>query len=123
MKKDIITLTIPSKPDYISVIRLTSSSICNTMGFNIEDIEDIKVSISEACINALNNSSEINIVFQIEKDKLIVNVDNVSYENINGKEINKEMELSLLIIESLMDKVNFSDKGVEMIKYIEDGIR
>ncbi len=54
MKKDIFKLTIPSKPDYISVARLTSSAIANKIGFNIEDIEDIKVSIAEACINALN---------------------------------------------------------------------
>ena len=121
MNKDIITLTIPSKPDYISVVRLTTSSICNSMGFNIEDIEDIKVSISEACINALNKSEKINIIYKIEEDRLIVNIDNVHKDY--GKEVNKEMKLGLLIIESLMDNVNFSEKGVEMIKYIEDGIR
>ncbi len=121
MDKDIIKLTIPSKPHYISVVRLTTSSICNSMGFNIDEIEDIKVSISEACINALNKSKEINIIYKIEEDKLIVNVDNVHKACEN--EINKEMELGLLIIESLMDRVNFSEEGVEMIKYTEDGLR
>lgn len=38
-------------------------------------------------------------------------------------EINKERQLGILIIESLMDEVHFTEEGVEMIKYIEDGHR
>ncbi len=121
MKKDIIKLTIASKPDYISVVRLTSSAIANNIGLNIDDIEDIKVSIAEACINALDKADEINIQFQIEEDKLIMKVDNVSPCKDDEIDLNKEIELGILIIESLMDEVNFSEKGVEMIKYIEDG--
>ncbi|HSH35045.1 ATP-binding protein [Schnuerera sp.] len=119
MEKDIFKLTIPSKPDYISVARLTSSSIANKIGFNIEDIDDIKVSIAEACINALDKTNQINIEFQIQEDKFIILVDNVTM--YNKDDMKKEMELGILIIKSLMDEVNFSKKGVEMIKYIEDG--
>lgn len=125
MSKDIVKLSIPNKPDYISVVRLTSSSICSNMGFNIEDIEDVKVAISEACINALNMIGnlykELNIVFEIEKDKLVINMENVSSPKILDKEFSEESQLGLLIIESLMDKVEFSHTGVKMIKYIEDG--
>jgi serine/threonine-protein kinase RsbW len=121
MKKNIITLTIPSKPDYISVVRLTSSAIANNIGFNIDDIEDIKVSIAEACINALSKSDEISIEFKIEEDKLIIKVNNVSPCKDHTLNSNKEIELGILIIKSLMDEVNFNGEGVEMIKYIEDG--
>ncbi len=121
MKKDIINLKIPSKPDYISVVRLTSSAIASNMGLNIEEIEDIKVSIAEACINAINKSNEINIQFEIEKDKLTMKVDNVQPLEEDEVNLNKELELGILIIKSLMDEVNFSEEGVEMIKYIEDG--
>ncbi len=121
MKKDTINITIPSKPDYISVVRLTSSAIASNMGLNIEEIEDIKVSIAEACINAIDKSNQINVQFEIEKDKLIMKVDNVYQAKDDDTNQNKELELGILIIKSLMDKVNFSEKGVEMIKYIEDG--
>lgn len=121
MKKDTINITIPSKPDYISVVRLTSSAIASNIGLNIEDIEDIKVSIAEACINAIDKSNEINVQFEIEKDKLIMKVDNVYQAKDDDTNQNKELELGILIIKSLMDEVNFSEKGVEMIKYIEDG--
>ncbi len=121
MKKDIIKLTIASKPDYISVVRLTSSAIANNMGLSIDDIEDIKVSISEACINALDKTDEITIQFQIEENRLIMKVDNVSPCKDDEIDLQKEIELGILIIESLMDEVNFNEEGVEMIKYIEDG--
>ena len=120
MKKEIIELIIPSKPDFISVARLTSSSIANKLGLNIDDIEDIKVSIAEACINALNKSDEINIKFEIEEDKLIMKVDNVSPTKDIDEDLDKEIELGILIIRSLMDEVNFIDEGVEMIKYLKD---
>lgn len=121
MKKDIIELKIPSKPDYISVVRLTSSAICCNMGLSIDDIEDIKVSIAEACINALNKSKELIIKFKIEEDKLVMKVNNVSPCKDSEIDLNKEIELGILIIKSLMDEVNFDEEGVEMIKYIEDG--
>ena len=121
MKKDVIKLIIPSKPDYISVVRLTSSAIANNIGLNIEDIEDIKVSIAEACINALNKSDEIYIQFEIEENRLIIKVDNVSPCEGDEVDLNNEIELGILIIKSLMDEVKFNGEGVEMIKYIEDG--
>ena len=123
MKKDIIELRIPSKLDYISVARLTSSAICCNMGLNIDDIEDIKVSIGEACINSLNKSEELEIKFNIEEDRLSIRINNVSPCKDDEIDINKEIELGILIIKSLMDEVNFDEKGVEMIKYIEDGNR
>ncbi len=52
------------------MVRLTSSAIASNMGLNIEEIEDIKVSIAEACINAIDKSNEINVQFEIEKINL-----------------------------------------------------
>ncbi|WMM24712.1 ATP-binding protein [Tissierella sp. MB52-C2] len=122
MNKDIISLKIPRKPDYISLIRLTTSGIGNSMALSIDDIEDIKVSIGEACINALmlNEKEEILIVFEIEEERLTVKVTGVTEEIPDHIEDKKERQLGLLIIKSLMDKVEFTENGIEMIKYIED---
>ena len=45
MLSDIITVSIPKKPDYISTVRLISSSLGNKIGYNIDQIEDLKVNI------------------------------------------------------------------------------
>lgn len=122
MNKDIISLIIPKKPDYISLVRLTTSGIAYSIGLNVEDIEDIKVVIGEACINSLmkNNKEEISLTFEVDEEKVCIKVTDVTEiieeELIQGK----ERELGLLIIKSLMDEVRFNEDGIEMIKYIED---
>lgn len=121
MINDKINLDIPAKPDYISLIRLTSSGIAHNMGFNVDEIEDIKVCIGEACVNVINfnDVDEISIVYIVEKNKLTVKVDDM-LKNIEEKADNyQEAELGLLIIESLMDQVKFTEDGIEMTKYIE----
>lgn len=121
MKKDIFRLTIPGKPDYISVARLTSSAIASKIGFSLEEIEDIKVSLSEACVNALKRVDQINIEFLVDDTKFSVLVENVSSSCDGNEEVVRELEMGVLIMESLMDEVNFNSKGVELIKYIKDG--
>lgn len=129
-KIDRIYLTIPDKPEYVSVVRLTASAVANRIGFNVEDIEDIKVAIAEACTCVLKNDMGVNnldIEFSIYNDRLEMKVKNssISSENQKSFEINseksKEKELGLFIIKSLMDEVeiiinNERQKEIKMIK-------
>lgn len=121
MNNDIIKLSIPKKPEYISIVRLTASSIGNNLLFNIDDIEDIKVSVGEACINSLitEDNDQISIIFEIEEEKLIIKISDTIENFSEDTNANKERELGLLIIKSLMDEVKFTSNGIEMIKHIE----
>ena len=47
MNFETIKMEIASNPQYVSVIRLTTSGIANKIGFCLEDIEDIKVEVIE----------------------------------------------------------------------------
>ncbi len=117
---DMIKLTVPSKIEYISLIRLTASSLANNMNLNIEEIEDIKVCISEACVNILNFSTtkEINIIFKLDEEGISINIESVLEDIRDDLEHSKQGKMGLLIINSLMDKVEFSDGQINMIKYI-----
>lgn len=118
--KDSIKLIIPSKAEYISVVRLTASSIANNIGMSIDAIDDIKVCISEACMNAMIDQEEINITFNIYKGKLKIFVNNVLENKILKEDVPKRQGLGMLIIRSLMDEVAFTEEGVEMTKFSED---
>ena len=122
MIKDIVKLNIPKSPGYISLVRLTTSGIAHNIGLNVEDIEDMKVAIGEACINSLtlSDSEEIILIYEVKKDKLIIQVNNVRELALSELDQYKELELGLLIIKSLMDEVCFNEFGIEMTKYIED---
>lgn len=121
MSKDTISISIPKKPEYISTLRLAASSIGNNISLNIDDIEDVKVSLGEACINSLitKDKKEMSIVFEIEKEKLVIKVSDTVEKFPEDLEEKRDRELGLVIIESLMDEVNFSSTGIEMTKYIE----
>jgi hypothetical protein len=44
-----VELTIPMRAEYVSIARLTAAGVANRLGFDIETIEAIKVSLSEVC--------------------------------------------------------------------------
>ncbi|MBC3797196.1 ATP-binding protein [Acetobacterium tundrae] len=129
---DRIRLTLPTKPEYVSLARLTIASVANNMGFSIGDVEDLKVAVSEACTNALNHSmnpdSTYDLIYIVEENKKLsftVTDRGVGFEpetvvepDLNGKKVNG---FGLFIIKSLMDRVDIvSEKGagtsITMIK-------
>lgn len=72
---DIVEMKIPAKPDYVAIARLTLSGIANRMGFSYDDIEDMKIAISEACTNAVQHAykeeiGEITVAFGLYEEYL-----------------------------------------------------
>ncbi len=122
MNKDLISISIPKKIDYMSLVRLASSGIAYSMALSLDDLEDIKVAIGEACLNSLmlNEKDEINLVFEVNENSLNMEVSGAKEEIPGDIEEKKERELGLLIIRSLMDEVTFNGNGIRMTKYIED---
>lgn len=131
MNFETIRMEIVSNPQYVSVVRLTTSGIANKIGFCLEDIEDIKVAVSEACTNAIKHSldDKFYVEYTIFKDGLTIeiidngkgyNVDSVDKPNLEQL---KESGLGLFIIQSLMDDVKIKSDinngtSVIMTKYL-----
>jgi len=109
--EDIIELGLPINPAYVSTARLTASSIANRMGFNIEDIEDIKAAVSEACTYLIQLDKSIqnmfNIQFIIKSNALDIML---TAEKIKFDNIYEEDGLGILMIEALMDYISLSSK-------------
>lgn len=134
---DKINLNISSNKgdtaEYMSVIRLTTSAVASKVGFDIEEIDDIKVSIGEACNNIIKHGLEdsagsFNIEYSVYKDKLVISVkDNGSgfdTSDIKQPKIDDnlatidESGLGIFIIKSLMDEVVINsdeEHGTEII--------
>lgn len=112
---DNVALSLPSKSEYVSIARLTASVIANNMGFDFDDIEDIKVAVGEACNNAVLHGQEnacFDLKFNVEEEKFIVEVkDNghgFDYADYHAPDLEnpKENGLGIFIMKSLMDEVN-----------------
>lgn len=48
-----VTLKLPATADFVDIVRLNLYGIASKMGFSYEDIEDMKVAVSEACNNSV----------------------------------------------------------------------
>lgn len=131
---DSINMRFPSKAEYVGVIRLTVSAIANRMGFNIEEIEDIKVAVTEACTNAIKHglNEDFSVCFDIFKEKIMVSVKDegkgYNTDDLNEPDLSNPKEeggLGIFIIKSLMDEVDLKSSvgqgtEIKMIKFLGD---
>lgn len=140
---DFIEMRVPAKADYVGVIRLSISGIANRMGFSYEDIEDLKVAISEAITNAVTHAyleedqGEVTIGFGVYEDRLEVMVadhggsfklneikDGIGpYKDTESVENLREGGFGLFLINALMDKVQINNNYgviVLMTKYLNE---
>ena len=131
MTYETIKMEITANPAYVSIIRLTTSGIANKVGFCMDDIEDLKVAVSEACTNAIKHSSDdrFTIIYTMIKNGLTIEIiDNgngYDTSSINEPDIEnlKESGMGLFIIEALMDEVSIESQegkgtSIKMTKYL-----
>ena len=131
MDCETIKMEIPANPDYVSILRLTTSGIANKLGFSMDDIEDMKVAVSEACSNAVKHSEDnkVSINFNLLNNgiqiEIIDNGKGYDVDSIETPDLSnpKEGGLGLFIIRTLMDEVNISSRGnqgttIKMTKYL-----
>lgn len=116
-----VSLTLPNAPEFVSVARLALSGVADRMGFDVDDIEDLKVAVSEACTNALkhgnqNANGKYFVHYTIAEKKLIIEVcddgKGIDIENIKTPDLDhpKESGLGLYIIKTLMDEVEIKNR-------------
>jgi serine/threonine-protein kinase RsbW len=142
VNSDFIEMIVPSKPEYLAVVRLAVSGIANRMGYTYEEIEDIKIAITEACTNVVFHAydahneglTKINCFVHDYRLEIVVINQGKSFDkkwvheqarpdhSKTDVENMKEGELGLLLLEALMDKVHiYGDDGVivTMTKFIK----
>ncbi len=128
-KPEAIELKLPAKDEYMNVVRLSIAGIGERMNFSVDDIEDIKVAVGEACINSIHHGYQekvpeenlIHIRFLIHPKKLeIVIIDNGKgfdtsgvdeYLAKPGDEKTEDIGLGVQLMKILMDEVKYSSSA------------
>ncbi len=113
---DSFKLNIPGKPEYLTMVRLAIGSIASTAGFDLDAVEDIKTSVSEACklisCHGFEGfSDKYEIACQVEEGRIEITVIDDCVDH-NLKKVNKpcktcpsEGELGRFVMESLVSEV------------------
>jgi serine/threonine-protein kinase RsbW len=113
----VIRLTIPAKPEYITLSRLALSGLSRVRAFPEDTLADLKLALTEACSNSVRHAyaddeGHVDISFELLDDRLIVEVadDGSGFEPggdaaKNGDEELSEGGLGIAIIRSIADEV------------------
>lgn len=117
-KSDQIRLSFPVNPAYVSSARLTVSSIANRINFDIDEIEDIKTAVSEACIYIIKRSaafagSNFEICFTPGQQEMYVEI--LAEDKAGGDIEASSEEMSLMMIKALVDEFSISKPADDRI--------
>lgn len=122
---DRIELILPLKADFVSVARLTVSGIASRIGFDIDTIEDIKVSVAEVCNRIIStgkgSGGNYTIAFEITDKNFIITFHSKE-DGMNDIFRDEKDELGVAIINAFMDQVDFCTDNtfiLSMTKSIE----
>lgn len=105
-QSETIELTLPLNGAYVSSARLTVASIANRMGFDVDEIEDLKAAVSEACIYIIKKAPvDFRGTFRIS---FFIHDTFIKIQITTDVAINFEMtdeEMGLVMIKALMDEI------------------
>ena len=74
-----VRLTIPAKPEYITLCRLALTGISRFRDFSEETLSDLKLAITEACSNSVRHAyaegdGAVEIRYELHDDRLVIEV-------------------------------------------------
>jgi len=112
----VVELRIPSRAEWVGVARLAVAGIASRLQFSIEDIEDLKLAVAEACTNCIQHAQggdSVAITCHIFSDKIVVRVEDsgagASARALEPRRLGepKVGGLGVFLIRSLMDDVEY----------------
>ena len=56
--RDVVELTIPIKADLIVLARLTAATVASRAGFDVEEIEDLRLAVDELCVSLVSEQPD-----------------------------------------------------------------
>ncbi len=113
----VVRVDIPAQAEWVAVARLAVAAVASRQRFSVEDIEDIKLAVAEACTNAIQSGPDgpIEIMCDASDDELVLTVRHrgrgpalgtVEDERIG--DAGRTEELGVFLIRALMDNVEYA---------------
>ena len=112
-----VRLTIPAKPEYITLCRLALTGISRLRPLGDETLADLKLALTEACSNSVRHAYDkgdgsVDIRYELHPDRLVIEVtddgtgfDPAESAGVDSGEELAEGGLGIAIIRSVADDV------------------
>lgn len=130
---EVFKISVPGDPKYIKVVKMAIGAATAMEGFCIDDVEDIKMAVAEACkIVTCHNfsgwSESYDILWEMDDECFKVTVSDEKCDHLRVKtgvetcmECPREGDISIQVVRSLMDEVKIVpfDRGCKRIVMVK----
>jgi serine/threonine-protein kinase RsbW len=133
----IVRLTIPARPEYITLGRLALTAIAGVRPLSDETLHDLKLALTEACTNSVKHAYAdggegiVDILYELEPDRLAVEVGDAGpgFEPGDGNGLDgddlSEGGLGIEIIRAVTDEVEIAEREgggsrLRFVKFLAD---
>ncbi|GIP60327.1 MULTISPECIES: anti-sigma B factor RsbW [Paenibacillus] len=131
-----VVISLPATADYVDIVRLNLYGVASKIGFSYEEIEDMKVAVSEACNNSVlyaykQEPGIMEVTFEVHKDALSITVkdEGESFDSwgiaadrasLHDKELSEAQigGLGFYLMEALMDDVSVESAAGQGTKVV-----
>jgi serine/threonine-protein kinase RsbW len=100
-----ITITFPASPEFLRLARLTSADAGSRAGFDYEDIDDLRIAVSELC-TLISGFLGGDITLKFQFDQGVVDV---AGRAAPGALV--ENEFSRMIVDAVVDDLELQSEG------------
>ncbi|HZK48370.1 MAG TPA: ATP-binding protein [Thermoleophilia bacterium] len=111
-----IVLSIPARPEYVALSRLTIAALATRFGLDQEAASDLKLAVTEACSLFIRDAavapepSIITVEFHLAEERWSISVaGTVGPNGLSGGD--HPAGLSLVVIQALTDEVETQQEG------------
>ena len=119
---DVITLCFPAKMDYIRPIRLAVSGIVSNYDIGVEELENVKTCIQEACTMLIcsQTCNVFHVTISLDEKEITLSVDGSKTEKIPDCKgcMSFNTEMSRMLIEAMSETAEFIDKDGALSKIV-----
>ena len=117
-----VRLTIPAKPEYITLVRLALSGLSRLRPLSEETLGDLKLAVTEACTNSVRHGyrdgeGTVEILYELQPDRLVVEVADDGPGLRRGRETGPSEEnleeggLGIAIIKAVSDEFEAGERS------------
>jgi anti-sigma regulatory factor (Ser/Thr protein kinase) len=109
-----VKLTMPAVPQLLRVARLTAAGLAGRLGFNFDEIEDVKIAVDELCfalVGTKGHDGDLTVTYRLLPDALEIEGTGVFGP---GATHPVPSELSAQILAAVVDEHELTSDGDEL---------
>jgi serine/threonine-protein kinase RsbW len=113
---DEVRLTLPAVPEYARIVRLTAAGLASRLGFNYDEVEDLRIAVGEACSHLLGNDGHegtLSVIYRLEADAIVIDAVGEFSDGPAGDGV---PTLSEQILTAVVDDHEIDGRRVRLVK-------